>query len=98
MRPFVAMLLSAALLAGCATADEMYMPDGRVGYNISCDAGMDACLQKASDLCGARGYDIYDAGSESNPYSYVVPNGAGGYVANSGTTVQRSMLIACRKP
>lgn len=77
------------------------MPDGRIGYNISCDGlavGMDACLQKASDLCGARGYDIYDAGSEANPYCFVVPDGAGGYTANSGTTVQRDMLVACRKP
>lgn len=51
-------LIAALLLAGCATSEEMYMPDGRLGYNISFDGaalGMGACMQEASDLCGERG-------------------------------------------
>lgn len=46
-------LIVALVLAGCATTDEIYMPDGRLGYNISCDGmaqSMADGMEKASEL------------------------------------------------
>ena len=42
-----------ALLVGCATSKEMYLPDGSKGHNISCDGSansMGNCFQKAGDF------------------------------------------------
>jgi hypothetical protein len=50
-----------AMLAGCTTAKDVYLPDGTPGYHVSCNAfgGSSAdCYQKAGEICGARGYTI----------------------------------------
>jgi hypothetical protein len=57
-------LLALLVLAACyATAEPMYLPDGSQGYRISCDhylGSITDCLQKAGDMCGANGYQVYD--------------------------------------
>lgn len=60
-----------ALLTGCATSTAMYTPDGRQGYAISCGGeyvwnadSWQACYEKASQLCGEQGYDIYSRDQE----------------------------------
>jgi arabinogalactan endo-1,4-beta-galactosidase len=94
------------LLYGCATADEVYVQDGRLGYNISCDGmalSMRDCMQKASDLCGARGYDVYNADGQAIPFGYST-GGAGynaygdqaGYTTTAGAIVTRDLMVACR--
>lgn len=96
----------AVVMGGCATADEVYMPDGRQGYNISCDGmalSMGDCMQKASDLCGARGYDVYGADGQALPYGfstggagYNTYGGQAGYTTTTGMAVMRDLMVACR--
>jgi hypothetical protein len=59
MRGVVVALL--AMLAGCVTSKEIYLPDGAKGHNISCDSiftSTDGCFQKAGEICGSKGYTI----------------------------------------
>ena len=89
-------LVVALVLAGCATADEMYMPDGRLGYNISCDGAAQSMgdrMEKASELCGARGYDIYNSDGQAVPFTY---NAGYGYSATVDAVVTRNLMVACR--
>lgn len=58
-----------ALLAGCATSSELYLPDGRQGYAVSCDGNLvwdevtwEACYKKASQICGDKGYEVAQTG------------------------------------
>lgn len=77
-------------LAGCTPTREVYTPDGRQGYTIDCSAyvqSWSSCFAKASDLCGARGYDILSRTGEP---------GAAAFGAGANTTMGRSMLIACK--
>ncbi len=55
-------VVSMLLLLGCATADEMVLPDGTKGYKLNCDGAMLSmgdCYKKAGDLC-PQGYDLSD--------------------------------------
>ena len=50
-----------AILGGCTTSKEMYLPDGSSGHNINCDgiaSSMQSCFQKAGEICGSKGYSI----------------------------------------
>jgi hypothetical protein len=55
-----------AVLAGCSTsAKDAYLPDGTLGYHVSCRSAAFAadsadCYQKAGDICGAKGYTVVD--------------------------------------
>jgi hypothetical protein len=83
-----------ALLSGCATSTQTYTADGRVGHSLDCSGlarnwGM--CQQKAGELCGARGYDILSATGDRG---VIATAGGGNFFA--GSTISRSMLIACK--
>lgn len=48
-------------LGGCATSTEIGLPSGEKGYALNCSGealSWGACLQKAGETCGGRGYDI----------------------------------------
>ena len=50
-----------ATLGACTTAKDIYLPSGAKGSDIRCDGignRMENCFQKASDICGAKGYDV----------------------------------------
>jgi hypothetical protein len=50
-----------AVLGGCTTAKEIYLPNGAKGHDIRCDGfsnRMENCFQKAGDICGPKGYDV----------------------------------------
>ena len=50
-----------AMLAGCTTAKDVYLPDGTPGYHVSCDifgASSADCYQKAGEICGPKGYVV----------------------------------------
>ena len=84
------------LLAGCTSAKQVYTPDGRQGYTIDCSAyrlTWSACFERASDLCGARGYDILTSVGEPGAQIAGSPQFVGG-----STTMNRSMVIACKGP
>lgn len=81
---FIAMTL---LATGCvhARVTETYTPDGRKAYAIRCSATrIAACIAKAGQLCGERGYDQY-------PVSDINLAEGGGDVGEGG-----AMLIACK--
>jgi len=68
--------------------------DGRVGYSLDCSGtarnwGM--CERKAGELCGTRGYNILSASGDSGA---ILTAGGGNVFA--GTTISRTMLIACK--
>lgn len=84
----------AALLTSCASFSKTYTADGRMGYSINCSGtarnwGM--CEQKAGELCGARGYDIL---STTGDRGVIATAGNGNFFA--GTTISRTMLVACK--
>lgn len=51
-------ILTLALLAGCATSQKINRPDGSAEYIIQCGAGTgwDVCYSKANELC-STGYE-----------------------------------------
>ena len=88
------MLLLLLVLAGCVSTKEVYTPDGRQGHTIDCSAyrhSWSDCLAKASDLCGARGYDILERSGEPGAAAF-----ASGGTLGANTTMGRRMLIACK--
>jgi len=87
-------ILVTSLLAGCATSSKTYTADGRVGHSINCSGtarswGM--CEEKAGELCGTRGYSILSKHEDSG-FTAKIGNGH----AFAGSTISRSMLIACK--
>jgi hypothetical protein len=50
----------AVLLVSCGGLRTVYLPDGNKGYQIACKGVLNSwssCLEKAGQLCGARGYN-----------------------------------------
>ena len=87
-------LIASMFLQGCATSSKTYTADGRVGHSINCSGtalnwGM--CEQKAGELCGTRGYSIL---SKTGDSGFIATMGSSS--AFSGSTISRSMLIACK--
>ena len=101
-------LLALLFLTGCfATADQMYLPDGSSGYRISCSGYMGEasdCIQKASDLCGANGYQTYDQNGklknddvQTQAVIAAINNGAAKRAATTTTAdAPKSMFIKCK--
>lgn len=84
----------ASLIAGCATQKDVYLPDGRKGYSISCSGAAlnwELCYAKAGEICQAKGYDIV---TRSDEHGAAVAGGQWGVYG--GTTANRSMMIACK--
>ncbi|WP_202966744.1 hypothetical protein [Cupriavidus sp. IDO] len=57
----------AILIAGCASASKTYGPDGREAYALNCSGlarTWGACLERAGDICGERGYNVISSSSE----------------------------------
>lgn len=54
-------VVAALVLSGCATSRTIVGQDGKPLHKISCDGtdlSIDACYEKAGELCGSAGYDI----------------------------------------
>jgi hypothetical protein len=81
-----AAVLTLLFLAGCATEHKVYGPDGREDHAISCDGAVlswASCLDKAGEICGAKGYDVIDKGEETRTLV-------------GAPAVYRHMMIACK--
>ena len=86
----IALLL---LITGCATSKRMYMPDGKVGYNITCSGSAlnwGLCYEKAGKICGKKGYTIIEKSGDKG--AIVSGNQYGLY---GGSIINRNMLIVC---
>ena len=86
------------LLLGCASATQTYAPDGRAAHAVDCGGiwrDWGACMERAGDICGARGYDILARDTDRNRSGgYLRYGSAGG--GNYTSTYTRNILIACR--
>lgn len=102
----IAALSAFVALSGCATSKEVYLADGSKGHSISCDGAVlnfGACLEKAGELCGSRGYLVVNQSGEAVPFStasggYTANSVAasGGFQAQSGTMITRSLFVKCK--
>ncbi|WON77586.1 hypothetical protein [Serratia sp. UGAL515B_01] len=95
MKNIIIVFSAIILLSGCANSSKTYAPDGREAYSIDCSGlartwGM--CLEKAGDLCGAKGYDIYTSTGDKGWVATAQPD-----FAMAGSTISRNLLIACKK-
>lgn len=87
MKP-ITVLLPLLLLAGCTSAaKQAHLPDGRVGHSIRCWVNQSGCIERAGEICGAKGYDVV--------HQQASPQAA---MTNYGGTARTdyTMLIACR--
>ena len=84
--PFVLIVL----LAGCATSRAVVGQDGKTVHKISCDGmalKIDACFEKAGELCGSAGYDIVS--QDANVTPIFAPGVYSAYVS-------RTVMARCR--
>ncbi len=98
--PRLAPLLALPLLLSCASATQTYAPDGRTAHAVDCGGlwrDWGACMERAGEICGARGYDVLSRDTDRNRSGgYARYGSAGG--GNYTSTHTRNMLIACRGP
>jgi hypothetical protein len=91
----LAFFLALALaIGGCATSRTIIGQDGKPLHKISCDGAVqsiDACYEKAGELCGSAGYDIVNQGGSVNPFFV-----ASGGTFTSGAAVYRTVFARCR--
>jgi hypothetical protein len=96
MRSLLFAVTGAAVLAACASSSHTYAPDGRPAYTLNCSGlarTWGACYNKAGEICKSAGYDILAGGAEGGA---IVGGGQNGFIG--GSTISRSMLIACKNP
>ncbi len=65
------------MLAGCATAERIPLPDGSMGYVIEDCDNLAECYKKAAEVCGGK-YQLVDrtdssAGSISGGIGALIP-------------------------
>ncbi|PMR68276.1 hypothetical protein [Halomonas heilongjiangensis] len=99
-------VMAAIAISACATSKEVYLADGSKGHSISCDGAVQnfgSCLEKAGELCGARGYVVLNQNGEAVPFStasggYTASSlaASGGFQAQSGTIITRRIFVKCK--
>ena len=101
---FIFIILFMAL-QGCVTSKEIFLADGSRGHNVDCSgSGMNYsnCLDKAGEICGARGYYLLNQQGDVVPFSTAIREFSAsarssiGYLTHSGSIVKRNLLIKCR--
>lgn len=71
--------------------------DGSRGYSISCDGAvqaMAACLERAVEICGPRGYRVYNQSGQAVPVGSVMAT-LGQMSGFVGAAISRDILIGC---
>lgn len=104
--------LAPMLLQGCATKSdatksEIYLPDGSVGYNISCDGSAlssSECYNKAAEICKEKGYiliakdrEAHDVGVSNGSANVSDAGGGAEYISHQGADISRNIYIKCKK-
>lgn len=93
MRPYILPLV--LTIAGCATATEMYGPEGERLVSIDCSGAamqMSACYEKAAEVC-PRGYRLVERSSETGP---LMASGGAGYPFALSQAQYRSIIVECK--
>lgn len=96
MRAFVVVLVLG--LTACASSSQTYGPDGEVAYNLNCSGlarTWGACLERAGDICQAKGYRIISSNGDTASLIVASANGNSGSMVG-GTGISRSMVVACK--
>ena len=88
-------LLSVAVLSGCASARQTYTSDGKVGHSLNCSGtarnwGM--CYEKAGELCGTKGYVVLQKSGEQGAMATATQQG--GFATSTFT---RTMIVQCKE-
>ena len=88
-------LATTASLFGCVSIDNVYLADGSVGHEISCDGrelSIETCFEKATELCGISGFETVTREGISTGRSIA----KGSTDSNSGPFATRSILVRCK--
>ena len=86
------------LLAGCATAMDVGLPDGSTGFALNCSGSgltWGSCLQKASQLCQGGAYDILSRDERTGRVS-TLSYTQFGLVGSSAPVTNREMIVRCK--
>lgn len=71
------LLLLPFLVPGCVSSERTYLPNGMAVNRISCTLAIDSlsrCYKAAGDMCGSRGYTVYDWDGTPWPKPYPDPS------------------------
>lgn len=91
------LLLVLPFIAGCANSSSVYLADGSQGHALDCSGtarSWNMCLEKAGELCGARGYQVMTRDGEFAPIA-VASAGGGQFGAFGSASIYRNMTIRC---
>jgi hypothetical protein len=91
-------LLAALVLsiAGCTQARDVYTPDGRRGAALRCPAAWAGCFEKAGQMCGSRGYDVFARDNTTGQVAAINYTPGVGLQGFSTSQTNRELLIACK--
>jgi hypothetical protein len=87
--------LGLPVLAGCGWAEPAYLANGMKVVRIACSMTIDAgssCYKMAGDICGRRGFALFDW--DGKPWQLPYPDPTG--LANDMILGTTSLLVACR--
>jgi len=90
----IAGLVASVSIVGCVSVNDVYLGDGSVGREISCDGrelSLDTCFEKAAQFCGANGFETVTREGKATARTYL----KGSTDSNSGPFATRSILIRC---
>lgn len=80
-------------LCGCVTVKPVFGPDGQQAHAIACSApgaDWDDCFQTAGEICGPRGYKIWNQATSQS----AIISGSEDSILGS-TSEGRTLLIGC---
>lgn len=88
------LLISLALLSGCASVSTVYGPDGKEYKNVACDGAsvpMKVCYDKAMEIC-PQGYYMVARDVSTGPLVAVATTQA----ATMSQSQNKSITISCK--
>jgi len=83
------------LVGGCSQVETAYLANGTRVARISCGLAIDSfarCYKTAGDMCGGRGYVLFDWDGKPWPLPYPDPTA----LENDATLTSTALLVACR--
>jgi len=87
----ISLLLFVMIFNACATSSEVKTTSGNVGHSIYCSGSAyswDTCYEKASEICGAKEYDVLQKYEDQ---------GAFAAYESSQVLPDRRLIIQCKE-
>ena len=78
MRVLFSVFIFAMFLTACTKTQQIYAPDGRVAYALSCGGAAlswNSCLERAGEICKAAGYEVLDRREAPRFVANITPTG-----------------------